>query len=104
MNTFPPPPFGLAAYDLGLAPPSEEQKKRAAWDAAKAVFGSSEIRIDCDGRSINWSEYGRYSEYGWQLDHVLPIALGGSDSLSNLRARHWRGNSLAGGLLGQLIR
>lgn len=59
--------------------------------------------VDCDGRTISRSEYGRFSAYGWQVDHILPIALGGGDQAINLRPRHWRGNCGAGGLLGGIL-
>jgi hypothetical protein len=74
---------------------------RLAWYKTTATV-HPEVRIDCDGRYISWSEYGQYTEYGWQIDHILPRSLLGSDSPDNLRARHWRGNSYAGGLLGML--
>lgn len=84
---------------------SDEERKLAAW--ANSIPYSlgllDEIRIDCDGRKIAWSDYGKYSELGWQIDHILPSALGGSDSAFNLRARHWLGNTSAGGLLGNLF-
>lgn len=79
--------------------------RTVAWLAASPIFGSdpNELRQDCDGRLIRWSEYGQYSDFGWQIDHVRPIALGGLDSIGNKRARHWRGNTSAGGLLGQVL-
>jgi hypothetical protein len=87
------------ALDTGA---SEAGKKVTAWFNASPTHNPNYM-IDCDGRLIKWSEYGRYSEYGWQIDHANPLALGGSDSPLNLRARHWRGNSYEGGLLGALI-
>lgn len=79
---------------------SEEHRKRIAWENATAVAGSPLCRIDCDGRTICWTEYGKYTDFGWHIDHKLPKSLGGSDLAHNLRARHWRGNCLAGALLG----
>ncbi len=67
------------------------------------AFGWPEWGIDCDGRIIRRSEYGRISDNGWQVDHVHPTALGGGDHWANLRPRHWRGNCSAGGLLGGLL-
>ncbi|ARQ57010.1 hypothetical protein Kim5_CH00903 [Rhizobium sp. Kim5] len=61
-----------------------------------------EWRYDAHGRLISFSHYGRRdSDYGWELDHYpLPKALGGTDDMSNIRALHWRGNAVHGGLLG----
>ena len=87
---------------LGLGPVSEEERKAAAWANATPTM-DPRIRIDCDGNRIDWSEYGKYSLYGWHIDHIKPLALGGLDSPGNLRARHWRGNCGSGGLLGSLL-
>lgn len=81
---------------------TEETRKQIAWGAATATLDINE-RIDCDGRRIRWSEYGKLTEYGWEIDHAAPLALGGLDGLGNLRARHYRGNRSAGGILGSLI-
>ncbi|MBY3255603.1 HNH endonuclease [Rhizobium laguerreae] len=67
-----------------------------------ATLDPREWRNDAHGRLIRFSDYGRRdSDYGWELDHYpVPKALGGSDDLSNIRALHWRGNAVHGGLLG----
>jgi hypothetical protein len=76
-----------------------------AWNAASPLsrFDPDKVRQDCDGWFIKWDEYGQYSDYGWQIDHAWPTALGGADTYANKRARHWRGNSRAGGILGGII-
>jgi len=91
----------LAAALLG----SDETRKHAAWEKATPYpsFGFSNRRIDCDGRIMDWAEHGKYTEHGWHIDHTVPLALGGSDELYNLRARHWRGNCGDGGLLGSAL-
>ena len=88
----------LGGFPSAFSSPTEEERKSAAWAKAAQIFGSFDRR-DCDGRVIRWSEYGKYSEFGWHLDHIIPLRLGGSDDLPNLRARHWRGNCAAGGFL-----
>ena len=82
---------------------TEDLRKLAAWYKASSVAGAA-YRIDCDGRSIVWEEYGKYTDSGWQIDYILATAAGGTDQLFNLRARHWRGTSQAGGLLGALLK
>lgn len=81
-----------------LLNPSDEERKRIAWSAASPVPGYSPevIRLDCDGKLLFWSEYGKLSEFGWEIDHAHPTGLGGLDVWSNLRARHWFGNRSAG--------
>lgn len=80
-------------------------RKYTAWVKAAPITGSDPYvwRQDCDGRVIHWLEYGQHSTYGWEIDHIVPVAVGGSDADSNVRARHWRGNSSAGGMLGGII-
>ena len=88
---------------LGRAAEIEAERKLAAWKNATAVPNRPSLRRDCDGRLISWSAYGHLSTYGWEIDHIVPVALGGSDALSNLRARHWRGNRSAGGSLAKTL-
>lgn len=85
-----------------ISMPSHEQRKLAAWQAASIVptHNPAHARKDAFGWWIVWDEYGnRNSDYGWEIDHVRPTALGGGDSASNLRALHWRNNAQLGGLL-----
>lgn len=91
----------------GLFGLSEEARKRTAWEKASVVPGNDPniFRKDAFGWWIKWTEYGdRDSEYGWEIDHVQPTILGGSDAVSNLRALHWRNNSSLGGMLSALRR
>ncbi|MDB5483913.1 MAG: hypothetical protein JWO83_4966 [Caulobacteraceae bacterium] len=83
-----------------------ERNKLAAWTACRTIqgFSESEYRIDANGTLILWSHYGAQSEYGWEIDHILPSALGGADAVHNYRALHWRTNRQLGGLLGNAFR
>lgn len=68
-------------------------------------FGSREWATDCDGRPIKRSDYGKdSSQYGWEMDHIVPQASGGSDNSNNLRPRHCSGNRSAGAILGNVLR
>ncbi len=50
-------------------------------------------RRDAFGRTMSFSAYGsRNSDYGWEIDHILPVADGGTDDIDNLRPLHWRSN------------
>ncbi|MCB9047275.1 MAG: HNH endonuclease [Chitinophagales bacterium] len=42
-------------------------------------------------------EFGnRGSEYGWEIDHIIPVAAGGTDNIHNLQALHWKVNEEKG--------
>jgi len=88
----------------GLAGKTEDERRKiVAWSNARSLEDSSD-RIDCNGRVICWSEYGKTTAYGWEIDHATATASGGPDVYGNLRARHWLGSRSAGGLLGGSFR
>jgi len=53
-------------------------------------------RWDRCGRVIKFSEYGDTSAYGWEIDHIHPVARGGTDSLDNLQPLQWQNNRRKG--------
>lgn len=67
------------------------------WLKAATIDAENErrgFRKDACGAWIRWSDYGnRNSQFGWEIDHGRPQALGGSDRIGNLRPLHWRNNA-----------
>lgn len=68
----------------------------AVWNKAKIVPGinQSEWRKDITGAWIQRTKYGdRKSNFGWEIDHIKPVAKYGSDDLANLRPLQWENNA-----------
>ena len=54
-------------------------------------------RRDVCSRVVRFSDRGeRNSYYGWEIDHIVPVVLGGSDDISNLQPLHWENNASKG--------
>lgn len=69
--------------------------KYMVWAKGQIVIGydPNEWRRDTYGNLIRFSDHGnRNSSYGWEIDHIVPVVLGGADDLSNLRPLHWKAN------------
>ena len=75
-----------------------EEEISAIWKKALVVenVDSNEWRKDACEAWINRNKYGDESLYGWEIDHILPIAKGGTDQTDNLRAFHWKNNRSKG--------
>ncbi len=68
----------------------------AVWTKARPINGydPQRFRLDACGAII---EFGRHGETiadgtGWEIDHMTPVALGGSDGLFNLQPLQWQNN------------
>jgi len=59
----------------------------AVWEKGSKVAGknSSLYRRDSCENIIYKGSYGKETDAGWEIDHIKPVAKGGSDYLDNLR-------------------
>lgn len=79
-----------------------EQTKKAVWGKGSEIenYPADTWRRDKCGHAIKYSEHGnRGSEYGWEIDHINPVANGGSDNLENLQPLYWGNNANKGDTL-----
>ena len=54
-------------------------------------------RKDVCGAWIDRPLYGNtYSSTGWEIDHIVPVARGGSNDLTNLQPLQWENNRQKG--------
>jgi len=61
------------------------------WDKGRPILGFDPAiwRHDEFGRVINRFDHGNItSQYGWEVDHIIPVARNGTDALYNLRPLH----------------
>lgn len=68
------------------------------WAKASEVPGydSNIWRKDFAGAWIRREYYGMLGKYGWEIDHLKPVVLGGTDDLSNLNPLQWQNNRSKG--------
>lgn len=64
------------------------------------------VRKDCFGNLIEFNQYGQDTQFGWEIDHIIPKARGGIDHISNYQPLQWEANRKKSDklLLGSLFR
>lgn len=66
----------------------------AVWQKATIVpgFDPWHARKDACGAWMVRTDYGKTTQWGWEVDHTRPVAQGGTDDLSNLQPLQWENN------------
>ena len=71
----------------------------AVWNKGRVIDGydRNAWRYDITGKPMKYSDYGNVSShYGWEVDHMKPVAKGGTDDLANLQPLQWANNRSKG--------
>lgn len=71
----------------------------AVWNKGHMVpnYSPEVWRYDICGMPIKYTDYGRTdSLYGWEIDHIMPVSRGGSDTFDNLQPLQWESNRRKG--------
>lgn len=59
------------------------------WEKGKKEFGFFFFKRDHFGKIIAKHEYGKKTQYGWKIMHIIPPEKGGTDDVGNLLPVHW---------------
>ena len=65
----------------------------AVWLKGRTMGIYATLRVDAWGWTIVEQDHGNIrSRYGWEIDHIVPVAQGGTDELDNLQPLQWENN------------
>jgi hypothetical protein len=75
-----------------------EETKEKVWEKGTVIKGFDPYiwRQDFAGAWIRRDLYGTIDDYGWDVGHLKPYRVGGSDNLDNLMPIQWRNNAHKG--------
>ena len=70
----------------------------AVWNKGTIISGydAAVWRRDACGTPMKRFDYGQTTQYGWEIDHIRPVAHSGGDEMSNLQPLQWESNRFKG--------
>jgi len=78
---------------------TDEATKAIVWQKGRTIpnFDANTWRHDICGAVMKYSDHGNTnSQYGWEIDHIKPMALGGPNVFDNLQPLQWENNRKKG--------
>ena len=72
--------------------PFDEATIEAVWKKGAIEPEYPSFRKDACGASMQRQRYGKTEQWGWEIDHIKPVAMGGTDDLANLQPLMWENN------------
>lgn len=69
------------------------------WQKGKIIpnYDADVWCYDICGNPIRYHDHGNTgSKYGWEIDHIYPESMGGTDDISNLQPLQWENNRKKG--------
>jgi 5-methylcytosine-specific restriction endonuclease McrA len=76
--------------------PFSEKIIELVWLKGQDSISNQDFRKDLCGALIDREKYGLDSLYGWEIDHIKPVAKNRTDDLDNLQPLHWQNNRIKG--------
>jgi 5-methylcytosine-specific restriction endonuclease McrA len=74
---------------------ADEATKAIVWQRGRPIpkYDSDIWRYDICGALMKYADHANTnSQYGWEIDHIKPLALGGANSIDNLQPLQWENN------------
>lgn len=72
--------------------PFDEATIKTVWEKGIIEPAFPGFRKDVCGASMLRSRHGKTVQWGWEIDHIKPVARGGGDELDNLQPLRWENN------------